>query len=79
MNHFKLNLLNISTINRQPPFREYPDEGEMIEIARWANQGKSFMHMYLCSLSEGGTPNMVVADKKATPLPKRVILMCTIS
>ena len=57
----------------------YPDEGEMIEMAKWANRGKTFMHMYLCSFSEGGTPNMVVADKKATPLPKRVLLMCSIS
>ena len=70
---YELSKLHVASI------REYPDEGEMIEIAKWANKGKSFMHMYLCSLSEGGTPNMVVADKKATPLPKRVLLMCTIS
>ena len=71
--NIKLSKLHVGSI------REYPDEGEMIEIAKWANKGKSFMHMYLCSLTEGGTPNMVIADKKATPLPKRVLLMCTIS
>jgi hypothetical protein len=44
-----------------------------------AFQGKNFMHMYLCTFVEGGEPNMVIADRKATPLAKRVILSCTIS
>jgi len=35
--------------------------------------------MYLCSFVEGGEPNMEIADRKKTPLAKRVILACTIS
>lgn len=56
----------------------YPVQGEMIEIARWANRGKSFMHMYLCSYAEGGEPNMVVTDRKNTPIAKRIIYMCSV-
>ena len=71
--------MNDKLVYSMKHLKNYPNEDEMIEIARWANLGKSFMHMYLCSFAEGGDPNMVVADKKATPLPKRVLLMCTIS
>jgi len=72
-----------------------PDKEEMIEMAYWyapcgvirahftppfrADQGKSFMHMYLCSYAEGGEPNMVITDRKKTPLAKRVLLTCSIS
>ena len=50
------------------------------EIAnkRFIFQGKTFMHMFLCSFCEGGEPRMIVADRKATPLAKRLILACTI-
>ena len=41
-------------------------------------QGRSFMHMYLCTFMEGGVVNMVKEDKKKTPLAKRAILACTI-
>jgi len=58
--------------------KKYPDFEEMLEIAKWMNKGKSYMHMYLCSFMEGGEPRMVVADRKATPLAKRLILACTI-
>ena len=57
----------------------YPNVDEMVEIAFWANKGKTFMHMYLCSFTEGGEPNMNVADRKNTPLAKRLILACVIS
>ncbi len=57
----------------------YPDPGEMTEIVFWASRGKSFMHMYLCSFAEGGEPNMVVSDRRNTPLAKRIVLSCVIS
>lgn len=57
----------------------FPDENEMVEVAFWANKGKSYMHMYLCTVAEGGEPNMIVTDRRNTPLAKRVILSCTIS
>ena len=41
-------------------------------------QGKSFMHMYLCSFVEGGAIKMELYDKKHTPLFKRVMLSCTV-
>ena len=50
-----------------------------LKVAYWANKGKSFMHMYLCTVAEGGEPNMVITDRKNTPLAKRIILACTIS
>ena len=45
---------------------------------RIAMQGKSFLHMYLCSVAEGGEQRMVITDRKNTPLPKRVIMMCSV-
>jgi len=57
----------------------YPSPHEIAEIAKWGNQGKSFLHMYLCSVAEGGEPRMVITDRKNTPLAKRVIMSCTIS
>ena len=42
-------------------------------------QGKSFLHLYLCSVAEGGEPKMVITDRKNTPLPKRIIMSCVIS
>ena len=41
-------------------------------------QGKSFLHMYLCSVAEGGEPRMVITDRKNTPLAKRMVMSCTI-
>ena len=41
-------------------------------------QGKSFLHMYLCSVAEGGEPRMVITDRRNTPLAKRVVMSCTI-
>lgn len=55
-----------------------PDPEELMNIAQQLDKGKSFMHLYLCSFMEGGEPRMVVADRKATPLVKRVILACTV-
>merc|ERR1719483_1678477 len=57
----------------------FPDTQEILEITKWGNQGKSFLHLYLCSVAEGGEPRMVITDRKNTPLPKRVIMLCTIS
>ena len=73
---------------------EYPDTAEIVEISKWGNkvrpavgrgpadrialQGKSFLHMYLCSVAEGGEQRMVITDRKNTPLPKRVIMMCSV-
>ena len=42
-------------------------------------QGKSFLHLYLCSVAEGGEPRMVMTDRKNTPLAKRIIMSCVIS
>ena len=52
---------------------------ELVEVTRWSNKGKTFMHMYLCTVAEGGEPNMVITDRRNTPLAKRIILSCTIS
>jgi len=57
----------------------YPNSDEIAEIVSWGNKGKSFLHLYLCSVAEGGEPRMVITDRKNTPLPKRVIMSCTIS
>jgi len=57
----------------------WPDNAEIVEISKWGNKGKSFLHMYLCSVAEGGTQRMVITDKKNTPLPKRLIMQCVIS
>jgi len=56
----------------------FPDMDEMIEISLQMNEGRSFMHMYLCTYMEGGEIKMVKEDKLKTPLAKRVILSCTI-
>ena len=58
---------------------EYPDNAEIVEISKWGNMGKSFLHMYLCSVAEGGQQRMIITDKKNTPLPKRMIMLCVIS
>ena len=58
---------------------EYPDNAEIVEISKWGNMGKSFLHMYLCSVAEGGQQRMIITDKKNTPLPKRMIMLCSIS
>ena len=26
----------------------WPDTAEIVEISKWGNKGKSFLHMYLC-------------------------------
>merc|ERR1712192_57878 len=52
---------------------------EIVEITKWGNKGKSFLHLYLCSVAEGGEPRMVMTDRKNTPLAKRVIMSCVIS
>jgi len=57
----------------------YPSPDEIAEIVKWGNQGKSFLHLYLCSVAEGGEPRMVITDRKNTPLAKRLIMSCTIS
>merc|ERR1712130_597251 len=57
----------------------YPDTEEILEITKWGNKGKSFLHLYLCSVAEGGEPRMVITDRKNTPLAKRVIMSCVIS
>merc|ERR1712045_332412 len=57
----------------------WPDTAEIVEITKWGNKGKSFLHMYLCSVAEGGQQRMVITDKKNTPLPKRIIMKCVIS
>ncbi|XP_023344302.1 uncharacterized protein LOC111713624 [Eurytemora carolleeae] len=57
----------------------YPSNEEIAEIVKWGNKGKSFLHLNLCSVAEGGEPRMVITDRKNTPLPKRVIMSCTIS
>lgn len=72
-------LLNEKVVYSRTQLGGYPDNAEMVEIAFWMNKGKSFMHMYLCTFVEGGEPKMVIADRKSTPLAKRVILACTIS
>jgi len=72
-------MINGKLIFSKTQLGHYPDVGEMVEITKWGNKGKSFLHLYLCSVAEGGQPNMVITDKKNTPLPKRVIMMCTIS
>jgi len=59
-----------------------PDFEELIEITYWMEQGKSFMHMYLCSFVErrgNEDTHLAVNLKRNTPLVKRVILSCTIS
>jgi len=58
---------------------EYPNHEEIAEIIKWGNKGKSLLHMYLCSVAEGGEPRMVITDKKNTPIAKRLIMTCTIS
>merc|ERR1711936_616029 len=58
---------------------EFPDNAEIVEISKWGNMGKSFLHMYLCSVAEGGQQRMIITDKKNTPLPKRMIMLCVIS
>eukprot|EP00095_Tigriopus_kingsejongensis_P007889 maker-scaffold720_size106930-snap-gene-0.12 protein:Tk07889 transcript:maker-scaffold720_size106930-snap-gene-0.12-mRNA-1 annotation:"migration and invasion enhancer 1-like" len=58
----------------------YPKgKDELLEVTRWANKGKTFMHMYLCTVADGsGESNMIIADRKNTPIAKRIILACTI-
>jgi len=56
----------------------FPCIEEMIEISLQMDEGRSFMHMYLCTFMEGGEIKMVKEDKLKTPLAKRVILSCTI-
>ena len=53
--------------------------GAWCRADRIALQGKSFLHLYLCSVAEGGEPKMVITDRKNTPLPKRIIMSCVIS
>jgi len=55
-----------------------PDIEEIVEITKWGHKGKSFLHMYLCSVAEGGEPRMVITDRKNTPVVKRVIMSCSI-
>jgi len=58
-----------------------PDFEELIEITYWMEQGKSFMHMYLCSFVErrgNEDVHMAINDRRNTPFVKRAILACTI-
>merc|ERR1712227_259731 len=57
----------------------YPERDEIVEITKCGNKGKSFLHLYLCSVAEGGEPRMVMTDRKNTPLAKRIIMSCVIS
>jgi len=59
-----------------------PDFEEIIEITYWMEQGRSFMHMYLCSFVErrgNEDIHLAINLKRNTPLAKRIILSCTIS
>ena len=56
---------------------EFPDNAEIVEISKWGNKGKSFLHMYLCSVAEGGEPRMVITDRKNTPLAKEQPIVFT--
>merc|ERR1712037_165502 len=58
---------------------EAVERDEIVEITKWGNKGKSFLHLYLCSVAEGGEPRMVMTDRKNTPLAKRIIMSCVIS
>lgn len=71
--------MNDKIVYSKTHLKDFPDADEMMEVVRWASKGKSFMHMYLCTFAEGGEPNMVVADRRNTPLAKRIILACVIS
>merc|ERR1711973_289686 len=55
-----------------------PDIEEIVEITKWGHRGKSFLHMYLCSVAEGGEPRMVITDRKNTPVAKRIVMSCSI-
>ena len=52
--------------------------GVMSPAVTMSPQGKSFLHMYLCSVAEGGQPRMVITDRRNTPVAKRVIMSCSI-
>jgi len=72
--------LNEKVVYSTRLLKEMPNFDELIEITYWMNEGKSFMHMYLCTFVEGGGETiMVLNDKKNTPLLKRVVMSCTIS
>jgi len=58
--------------------KKFPELDEMIEISKQMDEGRSFMHMYLCTFMEGGEIQLARQDRKITPLPKRIILSCTI-
>eukprot|EP00088_Acartia_fossae_P052589 TRINITY_DN59469_c0_g1_i1.p1 TRINITY_DN59469_c0_g1~~TRINITY_DN59469_c0_g1_i1.p1 ORF type:complete len:154 (+),score=23.08 TRINITY_DN59469_c0_g1_i1:32-463(+) len=71
--------MNDKLIYSKEHLGEYPDYEEIAEIIKWGNKGKSLLHMYLCSVAEGGEPRMVITDRKNTPLAKRLIMTCSIS
>ena len=54
----------------------YPDV--VLVLSKLDVQGKSFLHMYLCSVAEGGEPRMVITDRRNTPLARRIVMSCTI-
>ena len=54
----------------------YPDV--VMVLSKLDVQGKSFLHMYLCSVAEGGEPRMVITDRRNTPLARRIVMSCTI-
>ena len=54
----------------------YPDGVSV--LSKLDVQGKSFLHMYLCSVAEGGEPRMVITDRRNTPLARRIVMSCTI-
>lgn len=58
--------------------KKYPKIDEMMEISEQMYEGRSFMHMYLCTFMEGGEVNLAIQDRKKTPLAKRIILSCSI-
>lgn len=70
--------VNNKIVYNKTLLKRFPRMDEMVEICHWMNEGKTFMHLYLCSFAEGGEPKMVIDDRRNTPFAKRLILMCTI-
>jgi len=58
--------------------KDWPNFDELNEVTYWMYEGKTFMHMYLCSFVEGGDIKMMLYDKRHTPMFKRVMLSCTV-
>ena len=54
------------------------DPDVVLVLSKLDVQGKSFLHLYLCSVAEGGEPRMVITDRRNTPLARRIVMSCTI-